>query len=151
MAIIRLAGRSAATLATANHVAAQLWNPHATARISVMEVHICITTAGAANISIQRSTVRGTAGSTVTPTVASSSQRDIVSPSGTVLDLALFTVQPTLETPSKERWNLPAAVGAAVMIPFAEGIIVPAGMGLCLVTPVGAAFPASDISFVYED
>lgn len=151
MAQITLAGRSVATAATANHVAASIWNPHATARIAVTEIHICTTTAGAAHISIQRATTRGTPGSAVTPTLASSSQRDLVAPSATELLLAAFTVQPTLETPSLRRWNLPAAVGAGVIIVFPEGIVVPGGAGLAIATPVATAFPASDISFAYED
>lgn len=151
MAQITLAGRTAATAATANHVAAAIWNPHASARIKVTEIHICTTTAGAANISIQRSTTRGTPGSTITPTIASASQRDLVAPSGAVLDLAAFTAQPTLEAPSLRRWNLPAAVGAGVILVFPEGVIVGPGAGLCIATPTAVIFPASDISVAYED
>jgi hypothetical protein len=143
-------GRSAATAATIGHAAANLWNPAAAARVHVSEVAVCITTAGATNIAIRRSTVRGTAGSTVTPDLDNAIERDVVNGAGVLLDLAAFTGQPTVDASDLYRWNLPAAAGAGVMIVFPEPIAVPPGTGLALVTPTAVAFPASDFTFVFE-
>lgn len=151
MAHFRTAGRSAATAATLGHVAAALWNPHATARPKVWEIHIAITTAAVANIDIRRTTVRGTPGSSVTADIDNSDSRDIAPTSGLVLDLAAFTAQPTVDASSLWRWNLPAVVGSGVILPVPHGITIPPGTGLAIVTPVGVAFPPSDIAFVWEE
>lgn len=153
MSVYRIGGRSAATLGTANHAAAQIWNPHVSVRLKVTEMHVAITTAGVANLGLLRTTVRGTPGSTVTPAIQSASDRELAPPSGFLLDLALFAVQPTLDSPTAylERWNLPAAVGAGLILPFPEGIVIPPGAGLAVVTPTAVVFPASDFSFAVED
>ncbi len=149
---VRVAGRmNAATAATANHVAAQLWNPHATSRIHVMEIMVTVTTANVANVGLKRSTARGgTPAVTATPTIANTDGRDLLDPSGTVLELAAFGTQPTLEGADMWRWNLPAAIGAGAMFVPTHQLTVPAGTGLCLYTPVATAFALSDVSFAYE-
>ncbi len=153
MARFHVGGRmNAATAATANHVAAQFWNPHASARPRIAEIHIVVTVATAVNIAIQRSSARGaTPGLTVTPDIDSNNDRDFAPVSTSVLELAAFTTQPTLETPALERWNLPASVGAGVILPFPRGIVVPFGTGLCVATPTAAAFPVCDITFVWDE
>lgn len=149
----RVAGRmNAATVATLDHVAAQLWNPHTTNRIRVYEIEIADTVATAVNIGLRRSTARGaTPGATVTPTIASDLERAIAPPSGAVLELAAFGTQPTLEGVNLWRWYLAATAGSAVILPIPEGIVVPPAAGLCITTPVAAAFPISDISFAWEE
>src|SRR5687767_11340936 len=119
----RVAGRSAATAATANHVAACLWNPSATLTIFVTEVHVCLTAATAANLSLRKTSTRGTppAGSVVA-TIDNSHDSSAAPASGAVLDLAAFTAQPTLVGVPIERWALPAAIGAAGMFVFPNGI-----------------------------
>lgn len=153
MSEIRVSGRTVATAATANHVAAQIWNPHATLRITVTEMHCAITTAGLANLGLARSTARGTAGSTITPAIQNEAGREVAPPSGLLLDLAAFTVQPTLDSSTLylDRWNLPAAIGAGVILPFVPGLVIPPGAGLCLLTPPAVIFPASDVTFVVDD
>lgn len=144
-------GRSAATAATIRHAAAQLWNPSTSKRVRVWGVTIALTTAGLANIGIARSTARGTPGSTVTPDIDNEAERAAAPPSGMLLDLAAFTVQPTVDASDLERFNLPAAIGAAVFLPFRKPKEVPAGGGLVVITPVAVIFPASDVFFDVED
>lgn len=146
-------GFTAATAATANHAIASLWNPHASRRINVVEVGIFKAGAGAANDSIYivRSTTRGTAGSTVTPDADNSSLADSTNPSGSLLDLAAFSVQPTLASPPMYGWVAPAVAGAGIIIPFPRGIIIPAGTGLVIAQRAATAWPTSEVSFVFED
>ena len=153
MARFRVAGRmNAATAATANHVAAQFWNPSANARPRIIEVHIVVTTAAAAHISLQRSTARGaTPGATATPDIDNSDSRDVAPPSASVLELAAFGTQPTVDASSLQRWILPASIGAGIILPLPDGVTVPPGTGLCVLTPVATAFPISDISFVWDE
>lgn len=151
----RVSGRSAATAATAGHVIASLWNPHATKRIEVKEFGIFKTAAGTAGdaVELMRITARGTPGSTVTPGIAQDDNRDIAPPSGFLLDLAAYTVQPTLDgSVGSGRYQVTNLAAAGVLIPVA-GIYIPAGSGLALVSrPTGAtAWPASDVTFVVVD
>lgn len=146
-----IGGRSAATAATIRHAAATIWNPHASARIWMAQFAVCITTAGVANIALARTTTRGTAGSTVTPDLDNSIERDTAAPSGFLLDLAAYTVQPTVDGSDLVRWNLPAAIGAGVIFPFQEPIVIPPSTGLAVITPTGVIFPASDFTFEIID
>jgi hypothetical protein len=152
MAEYIVGGRSAATAATARHVAANVWNPHASDRIRIKEIWVCITTAGVANIGVARTTTRGTPGSTVTPDIDNDTVRGAAPNSGFLLDLAAFTAQPTVDGSDLLRWNLPAAIGAAVIFSFREKPTeVPAGTGLAVITATAVVFPASDFTFVVED
>ena len=149
-------GRSAATVATADHVIAQVWNPHASARIKVVSFAIFKQGgAGAAgdSLRLRRSTARGTAGSTVTPDIDTHSERAIAPPSGFLLDLAAFSVQPTLDTSDFGiGWTAPAVVGAGIVYPIPSGIVVPFGTGLVLVQVAATVWPISEITFaVLED
>lgn len=148
---IEVGGRSAATAATAGHVAMQVWNASATRRIEIEELHCAITTAGVANLALRRTTVRGTPGSTVTPDSDNSYQRDAAPPSGFVLDLAAFTVQPTVDASDIRRWNLPGAIGAGIIWVFSVPLIIPPGTGLAIATPTAVVFPASDFTAVVDD
>ena len=106
-------GRSAATAATANHVAVQLWNPSTDNPILVVEIRASQNSAAVANHMLSRSSGRGaTPTSTVTPDIDSQYERFLTQPSVSVLELATFGTQPTLATPPLEQTSLPAAVGA---------------------------------------
>ena len=150
----RLSGRTAATAATIGHVAAALWNPHATMQAEVYEIHICNTQAAVANIALKRITARGTPGTSVTAVIQNDRERETADPLGGILDLAAYTVQPTLDGAAGvgevERWNLPAAVGSGVIFAFPKPVKVPALSGLAIITPVAVLFPSSDITFVYD-
>ncbi len=152
MAVYRVAGKTVATAATINHAVAGIWNPHATDRVRVTELKVCITTATAVEPTIFRNTARGTAGSTVTPAIAQSDGRDVAPVSGFLLDLSAYTVQPTLDgAVALEKWWLPAAIGAGVMWVFSDPIVVGPGAGIVIVTGTAVAFPVSAVSIVAED
>lgn len=147
-----VAGRTAATAATANHVGAQFWNPHASARMWVTAIDWCkATVATADGFTLRRSTARGTAGSTVTPDIDNSAERDNVNVAGILLDLAAFSAQPTLDASELWRWPLPAAIGSGVMKVFpGKGISVPFGTGLCIVTNGAVILQPADVTFFFE-
>lgn len=147
-------GRSANTAITADHVAAQLWNPDATRSLWVVEIHIQkTTTATLDNHIISRSSARGaTPTLTVTPDLDNDFEREITPDTGAVLELATFTTQPTLTTPPMYKGVLPAAIGASVQYVFpGNGIKVPFGTGLCVATPVAVILMASDFTFVFHE
>jgi len=143
-------GRSAATAATADNVAAELWNPHGTKSIYVREVWIFSTTAGLSNWGFARSTAKGTSTLTVTPDADNAYDRRAVPASGCTLELT-FSAQPTLALPYLPRGNFAALVGAGGVFAFPQAIEVPAGTGLCVATPVAVILPASDISYVWDE
>ncbi len=145
-------GRSSATAATANHAGAALWNPHSTIPLRVTEIAWSKTVATADNLAIMRITARGTAGSTVTPTIVNDFLRGVAPPSGALLDLAAYTVQPTLDgSLYLYRWNLPAAVGAGIFWTFRTPLRVPPGTGLALVTPPGTVLQPADVTFAWTE
>jgi len=148
-------GFTAATAATANHVIAELWNPGTLSgrRIEVVEVAIFKAGAGTANDSIflERTTAKGTSGSTVTPDADNAGQADSTPPSGATLELAAFTVQPTLASPGMYGWVAPAVAGAGIIIPIPRVIVIPAGTGLAIVQRAATIWPTSEVSFVFED
>jgi hypothetical protein len=146
-------GKTVATAATIDHAIAQVWNPSGSKRIKLTEMHIFKQAVGAADEPvIRRSTARGTAGSTVTPTSTSEMEQIANPPSGFLLDLAAFTVQPTLATGPLHSAVIPAAIGAGIMWTFPDfGIEIPAGQGVVLTTGIALAFPVSRITVVVED
>lgn len=150
-------GRTVATAATADHGVAHLWNPHASQRLRVKEIGInCIAAAPAAGASVylRRTTVRGTAGSTVTPGIQHDVDRAIAPPSGALLDLAAFTGQPTFETGGMFGWGFAAVQASGILYPVGlspKGIAIPPGAGLAIVTAVAVVIPASEVWFGFEE
>lgn len=145
-------GRNAATAATANHTIAQLWNPHATQRIKVIQVILFKTAVGTAGdaFRLRRSTARGTAGSTVTPDINNHSEVGIAPPSGALLDLAAFSVQPTLAAAElPPDWVAAAFAAAGVIYAVPGGIVIPASQGLALVQVAATAWPISGIGYTW--
>lgn len=142
-------GRSANTAATANHAAACLWNAGTTV-VWVKQIVCTKTVATADNHCLRRATARGTAGSTVTPTSVFEARQN-AAPSGVVLDLAAYSVQPTLAAGELKRDNLPATVGASWTWVFDEPIAIAPGAGLAVVTPVAVILQASDFSFEWYE
>lgn len=146
-------GRTAATAATADHCLAALWNPHSTQRIKVVQIGVFKTGAGAAAdaIRLRRISARGTAGSTVTPGVENHSERGAAPPSGALLDLAAYSVQPTLIGSSELGPDFVAAAFAAAGLLYAipGGIVIPAGTGLAIVQVAATAWPASGVNFSF--
>lgn len=152
MARFSVTGKNAATAATIDHAIAQLWNPSTSKRLWVREIHIFKQAVGAADEpTLRRSTARGTAGSTVTPTSVNEREQIANPPSGFLLDLAAFTVQPTLAASALESCVIPAAIGAGIMWAWSEPWEIPAGQGLVITTGIALAFPVSRITFRVED
>lgn len=148
-------GKTAATVGTIDHAIAQLWNPSSVRRMWVKEIHVFKQgAAGAADEPlVRRTTARGTAGSTVTPTIRNDFENDLASPAGALLDLAAFTVQPT-STAGEGIAGLvtAAAVSAGWMWVFSEpGIVVPGGSGLALCLGIALAFPASRVTYIWSE
>ena len=127
-------GRNAATAATADHVVWQMWNPHATQRVRL--VSFSMFAQGAAPAAgwsgrLRRSTSTGTAGSTVTPDIDNHSIRGAAPPSGVLLYLAAFTVQPALDASELGLGFTFAAVqGSGIVYPIPGGIEIPPGAGI---------------------
>lgn len=147
-----IGGRSAATAATQNHVAAALWNPSTAFNIYVREIWITKTAAVVDNHAIAFITARGTAGSTATPDADNDYSRQNAPPSGALLDLAAYSVQPTLQSPPLTRNNLPATIGAFLFFDFRDvPVMVRPGQGLAIYTPVAVVLQASDFTFVWDE
>jgi hypothetical protein len=141
-------GRTAATAATAGHALCSIWNPHATKRITVHEMGVFKQGAvGAAGDTLQvvRISARGTAGSTVTPTISNDHNRDIAPPSGFLLDLAAYTVQPTLDGLGFRGIPFANVQGAGFILPFNDEVTVLPGAGLAWVQVAATAFPISEV------
>lgn len=145
-------GRSANTAATQDHVAASLWNPSSAVTLQVYEIWVFKTVGTADNHVLYRTTARGTPGSTVTPTINSDFDRGLAPPSGALIDLAAYSVQPTLAASLPiARANLPATVGSGFIWVFSTPIRIKPGEGLAVATPVATILQASDISFIWEE
>lgn len=155
MARYRTNGLTAATAGTDAHAIAQIWNPSSTKRIEIVELGICATTAPAAGAGfvLRRSTARGTPGSTVTPNAEAADSRDAAPDSGFLLDLAAFSVQPTLAAGELgPAWMLAPVAGSGLIYPVGgRGLTVPPGTGVCLVNRAAVITPISEVFFVVDD
>ncbi len=152
-AIYTVRGVTAATVGTIDLAAFSIWNPAAGKRIELLEVGIFVTTApvATAGLHMRRITARGTPGTTATATLENSQQRDAVPDSGFLLDLAVFTVAPTLAAvPSMIGWVPAASVGAGIVLPLRE-IIIPPGTGIAFLNRAAAIFPVSEVYVVVAD
>jgi hypothetical protein len=133
-------------------VAAALWNPSSTQYIHLREIWLFKTTATVDNHAPYRITTRGTPGSTVTPNANNCHGQTKVAPaSGALLDLAAYSVQPTIGTPALVRANLPAAIGSGSIWIFNEPYVIAPGEGVAIATPVAVILQASDISFFWDE
>ncbi len=131
------------TAATDAHCILDIWNPSSTRRIEVLEVTYVAVGTPAAGMGFEgrRATARGTAGSTITPTADHHTKRDAAPDSGFVVDLAAFSVQPTLDADElAPSWAFPAVAAAGVILPIPRGIEVPPGTGLAIVNRAAIAF-----------
>lgn len=151
--LFSVGGRSTATAATVNHAGAQLWNASASKSLYVSQIGWSKTVGTADAVAMVRTTARGTAGSTVTPVQQNDASYDAAPSSGALLDLAAFTVQPTIVSTAAPmlRWMLPAAVGSGFILPIPGQIEVPAGTGLALITPVATILQPSDVTFWWQE
>lgn len=145
-------GITAATAATADHVIAALWNPASNRRLTVVGARCSKSAVGAADIPrLARITTQGTVGSTITPTIVNHHERDLAPPSGALLNLAAFSVQPTIEPLRLHSFYVPASIGAGLMWAFEGEIEIPAGNGLAFVTGSALAYPVSSADFTWHE
>lgn len=154
--IYSVRGITAATVGTADHVICAVWNPSGTKRIELRELGLFVLTAPAANagLYLRRITARGTPGSTATPTAANGYDNDAVPDSGFLLDLAAYSVQPTLAAAPGMGLALALAgvIGAGLLYPIPGGILsIPPGAGVALCNRAAVITPASEVWAVVDD
>ena len=149
----RVNGVTVASAGTVDHGVAGLWNPHATLSIKVVEISVVAGAAPAAGsgVELRRASARGTAGATVTPAIQQNDARSLAPPSGALLDLATYTVQPTVEAGGLWNWILGAVIGSGFIYPIPRGISVLPGAGLALVNRAGIVVPACEVTFVWTE
>lgn len=145
--------RTTATAATANVAGAALWNPSTVKSLFVTAISWSKLAAVVDNLGLVRISARGTPALTVTAVAQNDVDADATPPSGALLDAGAYSVQPTLvsATAYMFRWNLPATIGAGFMLPFPRCIRIPAGQGLCLVTPPAVILQPADVSFFWDE
>lgn len=154
MGIYQVNGTTAATAATDQHALAEIWNPSATRWIEILEFQcFAFAAPGAgAGFIIRRATAKGTAGSTVTPTAEYHTLRQAAPDSGFTLELAAFSVQPTLATGDLSPTGVFAAVAASGFVfPLPYGISVPPGTGVCIVNRAAIAIPTCEVGFTVRE
>lgn len=151
--IYSVRGLTVATAATADHAIASIWNPDAGKRIRVLEIAAFAAAAPGAGSGfyLRRISARGTAGSTVTLVAGHSVENDKAPSSAFVLDLATFSVQPTLVAGAIGPGCVFAAVAASGILVPLRGITIPPGQGLALVNRAAIVVPACEVSFVVEE
>jgi hypothetical protein len=150
-----VSGRSIATAATANHCAAQLWNPSGTKSIYVNAISWFHTVGTVDNSMLSISTARGaTPNNTATPDADNDLSQEVTPDTAFVLEMGTFGTQPTLATPALCRIPFGAAIGAGVILPFGEGrdgLRVKPGNGLCIATPVAVILQPLDVTVWVSD
>jgi hypothetical protein len=150
----RISGTTAATAATDQHAIAAIWNPSSTVTIAVREISVVAFAApgAGAGFVVRRISGRGTAGSSVTSAAANClGFARTASQSGFILDLATYSIQPTLIAGDLDAWVLAAVAASGIVKPYPEGIDVPAGEGLVIVNRAAIIFPTSEVSFLVSE
>lgn len=138
-----LAGVKATNISITTVCANNFWNPHSTKKIYLLGMTFCFDQVNAAapgasaqQIDIVRSTTRGTPTLTLTPDIDNAWQRDIIPPSGVIMDHD-YSTNPTLDTSIIWRYTTPITTTSAQMVGTGfdrvwawPGIAVPAGTGI---------------------
>lgn len=148
-----LDGRTAATTAAVDRAIAVLWNQSATRTIKAVQHRFVAANAPGAGASytLKRVTARGTPTVTATPTIANDSRRLQAPPSGAVIDLA-WSAQPTFEEESFLGWVLAAVTASGIIEPYpGDGIDIPPGAGLALVTSNTVVIPVGGAGFSWNE
>lgn len=141
-------GSGAAPSATSDPHAV-LWNASTTKQIYVLELSIENNhTATQAHVALQRTSTKGTPGSTVTPDIDNDRDQAVGPVSATVLDLSDFTVLPTFQGPRMSRWLVPFG-GGALSVVFNTPIAVPQNTGLMVEAVTGLA--TIDTTWIWEE
>jgi hypothetical protein len=138
------------TGAGADNIGCALWNAHGTMDLTVDEIHFFNTVATVSNPGIIRTTTRGTVTTSVTPDIDNDELRLLAPITGAILDVD-YSADPTVAGPYLARYNLPAVIGAGLMLVFQRGIRVPAGTGLAIGSPVAVATTAMDVTYAWHE
>lgn len=151
-----ISGITVATAATDAHCILEVWNPHSTRPVTVKEIMFLATTAPAAGAGFvtRRSTAKGTAGSTITPTIEHHTERLAAPDTAFTLEIAAFSAQPTLAAGELgPAWLFPATIASGALIPVVTpvGIRIPGGQGLCFVNRAAVIFPVSEFTIVVTE
>lgn len=121
-------GRGAAPATALKYGA--LWNPSTDKVLYVVRTMINAAGTTSGRPRLMHITTRGTPGATVTPDADNSMDASgIAPPSGALIDLSSYTVDPTGQPPPKFYFNISASGGMAEHR-FAQPIAVAAGTGL---------------------
>ena len=148
----RVAGRTAASDATADHGVGVLWNASSVRQLWIVEFAVFNTTAATAQLELVRISARGTAGSTVTPDIDSDVEHSIAPVSGALLDLSNYSAEPTVASPPLGRYFTAATIGAGKIWSFrAQPIAVRGGAGFGLVNADAVATPAVDVEVCWQE
>ena len=134
-----VAGRSAAPSAGGDPYAV-FWNPSTTKTIYLVGVELSAENVQA-HWAYQRCSTRGTPGSTVTPDIDNDYNRAVAPQSGAELNLADFTVLPTLQGPRQMKANTTNDGGAYGL--WFDGLAIPQSTGLELEVVSGLAVMVS--------
>lgn len=146
--------------AAANECMGALWNPAGTRRIRVYSASLIMRDWDAPDntMYLQRITTRGTAGATITPDADNSEDGVSVPPSGFLLDVAEYSVQPTRAAAILYgAFAFPPAssssdTGSGFVLPLPRGILLKPGTGLGIFEKNGALFSGTwDVNFVVDD
>ena len=138
---------------------AQLWNNDTLKRVSVLEVGVHVAGLTGGRASLARTTVRGTPNSTVTPDGDNAWDNDDVPPSGVLLDLAVFSTQPTLADPRvwgmciRDAASVAGSGGVGFVWTMPRGFWVPpqAGLSIQAMDADVVSWVASEVYFVWEE
>lgn len=146
---------AAAGALAADAVTVLLWNPHASIDIVVHEVWRQKNSGAAENLGLIRCSTTGTASVTTTPGLAHHYAYKFAPISGAVF-YSTFTAQPTVAGPYLHRINAPLLTGTLgpgffyIMMNY-EPIVVPAGTGLAIASPLSAVTVVGYYTFVWEE
>src|SRR5687768_8031486 len=88
-----------ATLVTIDHCIVEIWNPHASRWLRLLELHVhfqAAAPAADAGFVTRRSTAKGTPASTITPGAVHHIRGTTAPDTGFTIELGAFSAQPTL-------------------------------------------------------
>ena len=75
----------------------------------------------------------------------------VAPPSGALLDLASYSVQPTSSTPPLWGWAAAATAASGFIWPTPRGIKIPPGAGLSIAQRVNTAWPISEVYVIWDE
>lgn len=154
MGIYSVRGFTGATSGFAGEPVFALWNPDAAQRLKVHEIGFYKGGLVGERFILQRTTARGTGGSTVTPGATNAWDVEDGPPAGAVLDLGVFASNPTFGTPAVHGVNLGIGTGSGgtgMVWTFPRPFWIKPGSGLACVSVLSTDYPTSEVYFVWEE